>query len=607
MIARSLVAAVLVLGLALGGAATAQEGAAPAAPEAAPVAEVPAGPPDYGKPMGPRDDHNRGTPRGSVYGFEQAAKEGDWERASQYLDLRRVANAEEQGPALARHLKTVLDQAVLIDYEHLAADNAGNVEDGLPAWQDRLATIKDASGTVDLVLQRVPREGDQVRIWKFSAQTLDRIPALYERYGFGFLEQYLPVAVFEVRFLDVELWQWIGVVGLVFVAWLVSWIFATGTVKVLGTLASRTRSTLDDRIVHLMRNPARLLLGVLIFHVGSIPLGLSPDARASLLGIESALVVVAVAWVLLQLVDLASLAMQERMARRDPGAATLVSPGRRVARVLIVLLAGLFLLDNLGFNVAALIAGLGVGGIAVALAAQKTIENLFGGVSVMVDRPVRVGDFCRFSGKIGTVEEIGLRSTRIRTLDRTVITVPNAEFSSLQIENFAKRDRIRLHTVLGVRYETTNEQLRFVLARLREMLLAHPKIDPDPARVRFVGFGAYSLDLEVYAYARTSDWNEFLAIREDVFLRIMDIVEEAGSGFAFPSSTTYIGRDGGLDEKNAREAEARVEAWRDDGELPFPDFSPERLAEQLDTGDWPPEGSHGKPRRRPPGDGANKG
>jgi MscS family membrane protein len=208
-----------------------------------------------------------------------------------------------------------------------------------------------------------------------------------------------------------------------------------------------------------------------------------------------------------------------------------------------------------------------------------------------------VGDFCRFGDKIGTVEEIGLRSTRVRTLDRTVVTVPNAEFSSLQIENFAKRDRVRLNTVLGLRYETNNEQLRFVLTRLKEMLLAHPKIDPDSARVRFVSFGAYSLDIEINAYALTPDWNEFLAIREDIYLRIMDVVEEAGSGFAFPSSTTYIGRDDGLDEKAAKQATARVESWRAEGQLPFPDLSAEQLAKVLDTGDWPPEGSQGRPRR----------
>jgi MscS family membrane protein len=596
--------------------ATAQEAAAPgAAPAEAPAAAAQTPAPasaepeqetDYSLPMGPEDSYNRGTPRGSVYGFAKAAAAGDWERASEYLDLRRVGDPEQRGRELARQLKTVLDQTVIIDYENLAPDDAGSSDDGLPAWQDRLAAIESQSGSLDVLLQRIPREGDGVRIWKFSAQTLDRVPELYDEFGFGLLEAYLPAIFFEKRFLDVELWQWAGVSCVLFAAWLLSWVFASIVVKVLATLTTRTRSSLDDRVIHLVRNPARLLLGVLIFHAGTVVLGLSPDARATLVALERTLVVIAVAWLFLQLVDLTALAMQERMALRDPGGAALVSPGRRSARALIIVLTGLFLLDNLGFNVAALVAGLGVGGIAVALAGQKTVENLFGGVTVMLDQPVRVGDFCRYGDKIGTVEEIGLRSTRVRTLERTVVTVPNAEFSSLQIENFAKRERIRLHTVLGLRYETTNEQLRFVLTRLRELLLAHPKIDPDSARVRFEGFGAYSLDIEINSYALTSDWNEFLGIREDVYLRIMDVVEEAGSGFAFPSSTTYVGRDDGLDEKSAREAQERVAAWRDGDELPFPDLSPERRAELLDTLDWPPEGSHGKPRHRPPSQGADE-
>ena len=610
MLARALAATVCCLLLLAANAAAQEATEAPApdagtaAEETAPKAEEPKKDSDYSKPMGPEDSYNRGTPRGTVYGFATAAAEGDWEGAGQYLDLRRVDDPELRGRELARQLKTVLDQTVIVDYENLSPENAGTADDGLPAWQDRLAVIDAEAGRVEILLQRVPREEDQVRIWKFSARTLDEVPALYDQFGFGLLEAYLPSVFFEARFFDVELWQWAGVMFLVFAAWLLSWIFATAAVKVLATLATRTESSVDDRVLHLVRNPARLLLGVTLFHAGTALLGLSPDARSTLVGIERALVVVAVAWLFLQLVDLTALSMQQRIALRDPGGAALVSPGRKSARALIIVLAGLFLLDNLGFNVAALIAGLGVGGIAVALAAQKTVENLFGGVSVMVDRPVRVGDFCRFGDKIGTVEEIGLRSTRVRTLDRTVVTVPNAEFSSLQIENFAKRDRVRLNTVLGLRYETTNEQLRFVLTRLKEMLLAHPKIDPDSARVRFVSFGAYSLDIEINAYALTPDWNEFLAIREDIYLRIMDVVEEAGSGFAFPSSTTYVGRDEGLDEKAAKEAAARVDSWRDEGKLPFPDLSPEQRAKLLDSGDWPPLGSHGRPRRPPPSQGA---
>jgi MscS family membrane protein len=215
--------------------------------------------------------------------------------------------------------------------------------------------------------------------------------------------------------------------------------------------------------------------------------------------------------------------------------------------------------DLLGVPVYGIVAGLGVGGLAVALAAQPTVENLIGSLSLFADKPVRVGDLCRYGDDVGTVEAIGIRSTRIRGLDRTLTTIPNGVLSKLPIVNLAHRDRMLLRAVIGVRYETRPEQLRLLLARLREMLLDHPRIDPDPARVRFIGFGSSSLDVEVFAYAVTRDWTEFLGIQEDLLLRIMDIVERSGTAVAFPSQTVYFARDQGLAEE-ARRAEAATDA-----------------------------------------------
>ncbi len=209
----------------------------------------------------------------------------------------------------------------------------------------------------------------------------------------------------------------------------------------------------------------------------------------------------------------------------------------------------------------------------------------------LVDHPVAEGDFCRFGDQVGTVEEFGLRSTRVRTLDRTVVTVPNAEFSAMKLENYAKRDRIRFHTILGLRYETTPDQLRHVLVEIRRLLLSHAMVTPDPARVRFVGFGAYSLDVEITSYVSTSDWAEFLAVREDLLLRLMDIVASSGAGFAFPSQTTYIARDDGLDGERVRSAEEQVRAWRERSELPLPDFAEDSKIALDDTVRYPPEGS----------------
>jgi MscS family membrane protein len=219
------------------------------------------------------------------------------------------------------------------------------------------------------------------------------------------------------------------------------------------------------------------------------------------------------------------------------------------------------------------------------------VENFIGGITLYADQPVRVGELCRFGGTLGTVEEVGLRSTRVRTRDRTVVTIPNGEFANLQIENFARRDRIRYHPTLGLRYETSPEQIRYVLVEVRRLLYAHPKVDSASARVRFVGFGSSSLDLEVSSYVTVTDAGEYLEIAEDLNLRIMDIIAAAGSGFAFPSQTTYVEKGSGLDPDRARAAEAQVQAWRARGELYLPRVPPEKIAEIENTLAYPAAGS----------------
>jgi MscS family membrane protein len=227
----------------------------------------------------------------------------------------------------------------------------------------------------------------------------------------------------------------------------------------------------------------------------------------------------------------------------------------------------------------------------VALAAQKPLENLIGGITLYTSQPVRVGDFCRFGDTLGTVEEIGLRATKVRTLDRTVVHIANAEFVNLQLNNFGQRDRIWYHPRIRLGYATTPDQLRYILVEIRKMLYAHPKVLADPARIRFTEFGVYSLDLDVFAYVGVSDYNEFLEIAEDLNLRIIDIVAEAGSSFALPSQTTYLERGAKRDEQRVQAAEAAVEAWRAQQALYLPRFPEETIADLEGSLVYPPPGS----------------
>lgn len=247
--------------------------------------------------------------------------------------------------------------------------------------------------------------------------------------------------------------------------------------------------------------------------------------------------------------------------------------------------------QDIGLPAFGLLAGLGVGGLGVALAIRPTLENLISGMILYTDRPVRIGDYCTVGDHIGTVENIGVRSTKIRALDRTLISIPNATFADMEIINWAQCDMMQIRTGVGLRYETEPDQLRYVLAKIREMFHAHPKIDRDTIRVRFVGYGASSLDIEIRVYALTREWNNFYAIREDVLLRVAEIVNESGTGFAFPSQTLYMGRDGGLDKDRSDAAIKKVKSWRKSGKLPFPKLSASRMNKLAGTLDYPPSGS----------------
>jgi MscS family membrane protein len=213
--------------------------------------------------------------------------------------------------------------------------------------------------------------------------------------------------------------------------------------------------------------------------------------------------------------------------------------GRQILKLSLFLAAILTILSIWGYNTSTILAGIGVGGLAVALAAQKTIENLFGGLSVIGDRPVLVGDLCRFGDRTGTVMHIGLRSTRIRTPDRTIISVPNGQFSSMALENISGRDKIWFHPTLNLRRDTTSEQLLRVLASFREILTDHPKVETGKIPVRFIGVGPYSLDIEVVAYITTSEYEEFLALQQELLLKLLQAVEQAGTALAVPLQESF--------------------------------------------------------------------
>jgi len=569
------------------GATTAsQSTSAPAAPAAPSEASI-----------SPPDEFGRGTPRGAVTAFLEATKRHEYKRAANLLDLRGMSSAQaaERGPILARQLRVVLDNTPM-ELDALSDQPEGRREAGMPAGRDIVGRVQGESGPVSLTLERLPRD-DGVLIWKFSRATVARVPDLYRQFSYGVVGERLPPVLVETRVMGIALWQWIGLIVLVAASVLFATLVIRPSMPVTRWLFARF--AFNQALVGRTAGPSRLLVGLAVFRAGRVALALPVAVEPVFGAVEKLLLVIGVTWLVSRLIETATaLARHTLLSKGETATMPIVDLAQRTLKITVAVFAILMLLEAVGVQVSALVAAIGVGGIGLALAAQRTVENLFGGLTVIGDQPVRVGDFCRFGERQGTVERIGFWSTRLRTPERSVVSVSNAQFVALQIENLSLRDRILFSATLPLRCETTPDQLRWLLVRLRELLYAHPRVDPDPARARFTGFGPGALNVEVFAYVRTADYEDYLGVREDLCLRIMDIVAAGGTALALPAQTNYSAAEG-LDQERAKSAAAEVERWREKGELPMPKFPAERVQALGATLDYPPIGSSQRADRVP--------
>jgi MscS family membrane protein len=329
-----------------------------------------------------------------------------------------------------------------------------------------------------------------------------------------------------------------------------------------------TKVRVDQHLVTLT-GPLRILVFASVIWIVSF-LSHSVIASAFWTNVALTLTVLGATWLCVRVIDLIFELKQSRLVAASSDKISMIQLGKKLSNVMAVIVGALVIFHIAGINIAAVLTGLGIGGIAVAFAAQKTLENLFGGIMIISDQPIRVGDFCQAGDHKGTVVNIGLRSTRIRTLKRTLVSVPNGQLAVMSLENFTMRDKIWFHHTLHLRYETTADQLRYILAEIRKMLYEHSKVERPSARIRFIGFGNSSLDLEIFAYVLETEYESFLHIQEDLLLRIMDLVEGSGSGFAFPSQTTYLAGDVGLMWRRAEKPSKRFTSGESRANCPSP-------------------------------------
>jgi MscS family membrane protein len=494
------------------------------------------------------DPLGRATPRGAVLGFLVAASEGKYEIAAQYLDTSLQG---KPAATLAEQLFFVLDRRLPARLNNLSNDPAGSLSDALSPRHELVGTIESNDGKIDIVLEHVSR-GQAKPIWLFSRQTLAATPDLYDEINAISVESFLPAYFFK-RFLRFSLIGWLSF----FIGLPLLYLLTILLDRLLDALAGftlrRLRKWSEASNPRVLPPPLRLLVVALVIRCLISRISLPLISRQFWSTTTTVLTIAGGVWLAILIAKLCEVRVKTRLERRNyTGAIPLIRPLRRLVDILSLTVGLFFFLFSLGINPTAALAGLGVGGIAVALAAQKTLENVIGGASIILDKAVKVGEFLKIADLQGTVEEIGLRSTKLRTLDRTVVTIPNGQIASVTLENLSSRDRFWFHHVIGLRYETTPARLSSILEDIRTLLVQDIRVFADSARVRLFRFGPSSLDVDIYAYVVARDWTHFLEIQEELLLRIMELVGARGVKVAFPSQTVYLAHSAG-DEQTANQ------------------------------------------------------
>ncbi len=500
------------------------------------------------QPEIPQDALGRTTPRGTVLGFLLAGRSGNDGEAVEYLNTRLRGKAAEE---LAHQLFVVLDRRLPAKLHALSDKPEGSLSDPMKPDQELVGTISSDNGKVDIIVERVDR-GKAEHLWLFSSETLDAIPDLYEEVNVISVEKVLPAFLVNSRFAGVALFEWFAVLVGIPLFFFVTGLLDRLSGPLVGSWRRRLRKKPDLPDLAVLPIPIRFLLLAAIILWLFTKLNLPLLARQFWSSFASILTIAGCVW----LVILINGQLEKYVSRFLPwrnfsGATLMLRFGRRLVDVLVVFVGLLVTLYHFGVNPTAALAGLGVGGIAVALAAQKTLENVIAGVSLIFDRAISVGDMVKVGDTQGTVDDIGFRSTRLRTLDRTVVSVPNGQIANLSLENFSVRDKFWLHPILSLRYSTTSPQMHAVLESIRSLLGENKSVEANSIRVRFLRFGSYSLDVEVFAYAKAHDWNQFLELQEGLLLGIMKCIESAGVEIALPSQSVFLATNSPATESEA--------------------------------------------------------
>ncbi|HQF87004.1 MAG TPA: mechanosensitive ion channel family protein [Acidobacteriota bacterium] len=517
---------------------------------------------------------HRNSPRASYNGFMDAALRGEFGEAAHYLDLEDTEPSAQptRGVLLARRLMMVLLRTKVVVPDALSGEAFGVPEEGVPEDREVLAEIK-ADGRMVPLTMRLRQDLQLGNVWTFAPETVGYIDFLYGVYGHGWIGDYLPGTLLSVTFAGLQLWQWLAILLGLGAGWALAKVLERVMIAIGRVIARRTRTKWDDELVRVFDGPLGLVMWGLLLRPVSFWLSLTPTAEIIILRGAQIFSLVGIGWLLFRIVDIVGSHMVRPGMSGSPVGASFATIMGRFLKALVVVIVLLGGLSAMGVEVTGFLAGLGIGGLAVAFAAQKTIENLFGAVSIAADRPFQLGDYVDVDGVEGTVEDMGLRSVRIRTMKRTLVTIPNALAAGAKITNFSVRDRILYNPVLGLAATTSTSQLALVIDEIKRLLIADPRIFPDTIRVRFRGFGPSSKDVAVVAWVLTTDWHTYTGVAEELNFQILDIVQRAGTGFAFPTQTVFHAPADAPDPAVAAAAEAEASRRRQQGDWTLPEPS----------------------------------
>jgi MscS family membrane protein len=469
-----------------------------------------------------------------VFGFLLAARKGENELALRYLNTSVHGQVAVE---LVHQLFTVLDRRLPPKLTEISDKPEGSLSNLLMPDKELVGTISSDQGNVDIYLERVDRY-NSVPLWLFSSESLNAIPALYAESNALPLENILPKSLIRNRFEGIPLFEWLAVlVGVPFFYFLTVLLN-----RVVAPFASSLRRRLYKKSAlpdfQPFPGPVRLLLLAMAINWTISKISLPLLGRQFWSSVASIITIVACVWLLILFNRRGEQYLRRFFRNRNIlKTISILRLARRVMDVLVVFAGLLVALHFIGVNPTAELAGIGIGGIALAFAAQRTLENLINGISLIFDQAVRVGDIIKVGDYQGTVEDIGLRSTRIRTLDRTVITVPNGQIGNMTIEGISSRDKFWFHPILTLRSDATSSQMQTLLDGVRSLLKEGQALQSDSVRVRFLRIGSSSLEVEIFAYVWADDWNQFLGIQETLLLRILECVESSGVRFAFTLHT----------------------------------------------------------------------